>query len=58
VDYYHVVFTVPHELAAIAAAHPGPFYGMLFRAVRETLLEVAASGISIASRRVEERSGF
>jgi hypothetical protein len=42
VDYYHVVFTVPHELAAIAAAHPRPYYGMLFRAVRETLLEVAA----------------
>ena len=43
VDYYHVVFTVPQELAAIAAAHPRPFYTMLFRAVRETLVEVAAS---------------
>lgn len=42
VDYYHVVFTVPHELAALAAAHPRPFYALLFRAVRETLLEVAA----------------
>jgi hypothetical protein len=42
VDYYHVVFTVPQELAAIAAAHPRLFYSMLFRAVRETLVEVAA----------------
>jgi hypothetical protein len=36
------VFTVPNELAAIAAAHPRLFYSLLFRAVRETLTEVAS----------------
>ena len=41
VQYFHVVFTVPHELSPIAAAHPGVFYNILFRAVRETLLEIA-----------------
>ena len=38
-----MVFTVPHELAPLAAAHPAVFYNLLFRAVRETLLEVAAT---------------
>jgi len=42
VEYYQVVFTVPHQLNGIAAAHPRRFYDLLFRAVRETLLEVAA----------------
>jgi hypothetical protein len=41
VQYFHVVFTVPHELAPVATAHPGVFYNILFRAVRETLLEIA-----------------
>jgi hypothetical protein len=43
VEYFHVVFTVPHELAPMAAAHPAVFYNLLFRAVRETLLQVAAT---------------
>lgn len=43
VEYFHVVFTVPHELAPLAAAHPALFYNTLFRAVRETLLQVAAT---------------
>jgi hypothetical protein len=43
VDYYQVVFTVPEQLHGIAAAHPETFYKLLFRAARETLLEVAAS---------------
>jgi hypothetical protein len=43
VEYFHVVFTVPHELAPLAAAHPVLFYNILFRAVRETLLQVAAT---------------
>jgi hypothetical protein len=41
VQYFYVVFTVPHELAPVAAAHPAMFYNILFRAVRETLLEMA-----------------
>jgi hypothetical protein len=43
VEYFHVVMTVPHELAPVAAAHPTVFYNLLFRAVRETLLQVAAT---------------
>jgi hypothetical protein len=43
VEYFHVVFTVPEELHGIAAAHPRAFYNLLFRAARQTLLEVAAS---------------
>jgi Putative transposase/Transposase zinc-binding domain len=43
VEYFHAVFTVPHELAALAAAHPSIFYNLLFQAVRETLLEIAAT---------------
>jgi hypothetical protein len=43
VEYFHVVLTVPHELAPVAAAHPAVFYKLLFRAVRETLLQVAAT---------------
>ena len=42
VEYFHVVFTVPHELAPIAQAHPATFYRLLFSAVRETLLELAS----------------
>ena len=43
VEYYQVVFTVPEQLYGIAAAHPETFYNLLFRAARETLLEVAAA---------------
>jgi hypothetical protein len=32
VEYHHVVLTVPHELAPVAAAHPVVFYNLLFRA--------------------------
>ena len=43
VEYFHVVFTVPEQLNLLARAHPKVFYGLLFRAARETLLEVAAT---------------
>jgi hypothetical protein len=42
VEYFHVVFTVPEELTVLAAAHPRAFYTLLFRAVKDTLLEMAA----------------
>jgi hypothetical protein len=41
VEYFHLVFTVPHELTPLAAAHPRLFYSLLFRAARETLQQVA-----------------
>lgn len=50
VEYYHVVFTVPEELNSIAAAHPRCFYDLLFQAVRDTLLEVAANPRHLGAR--------
>lgn len=41
-DYFHVVFTVPHELNVLALENPRAFYDLLFTASAETLLEVAA----------------
>lgn len=40
-NYFHVVFTVPHELNAMALANQALFYDLLFRASAQTLLEVA-----------------
>jgi len=42
VDYYHVVFTLPAEVAAVALQNPAVVYGLLFRAAAETLREIAA----------------
>ena len=50
VEYFHVVFSVPHELVPLAAAHPARFYTLLFRAVRETLLELAATPRHLGAR--------
>jgi hypothetical protein len=36
------VFSVPHELNVLALDNPRPFYGLLFTASAQTLLEVAA----------------
>jgi hypothetical protein len=41
-QYFHVVFTVPNELAAIAYQNKQEVYTVLFRAVRETLQTIAA----------------
>lgn len=42
VEYFHVVFTLPHELAPLALQNPRTVYGMLFRAASETLLTLAS----------------
>ena len=41
VDYFHVVFTVPEALGPIALQNQKIVYGILFRAVSETLLTIA-----------------
>jgi hypothetical protein len=41
-QYFHVVFTVPEELAAIAYQNKRVVYGILFRATAETLRTIAA----------------
>ena len=42
VRYFHVVFTLPHDLSALVLQNKKIVYGLLFRASAETLLEVAA----------------
>ena len=39
VPYYHLVFTLPHELNALAQGNPRALYAMLFAAAAATLLE-------------------
>jgi hypothetical protein len=41
-NYFHVVFTLPHELNPLALTSPRPFLDLLFAASSQTLLEVAA----------------
>ena len=41
-SYFHVVFTVPQEIAAIALHNKGPVYDILFHAAAETLRTIAA----------------
>ena len=41
-EYFHVVFTVPQVVAAIALQNPAVVYRILFRATAETLRTIAA----------------
>ena len=41
VPYFHVVFTIPHELHFLARANLRLFYRVLFSCVHETLLAVS-----------------
>lgn len=43
VGYFHVVFTIPSELNPFALRNQKVFYDLFFRAVKETLLELAAN---------------
>jgi len=42
VPYFHVVFSVPHELNVLVRDNQRLFYGLLFKASSKTALEVAA----------------
>ena len=42
VDYFHVVFTVPEELAPLALQNKRVVYDILFAAASQTLLQIAA----------------
>jgi hypothetical protein len=42
VEYFHVVFTLPQALAALALQNQRVVYAILFRAASETLLRIAA----------------
>src|SRR5216117_3779356 len=38
IDYFHVVFTMPHDLNALAQGNPRVLYALLFRAAADTRL--------------------
>ncbi len=42
VPYFHVVFTLPHKIGALALQNAREIYRILFRAASETLLTIAA----------------
>ena len=42
VPYFHVVFTVPEQIAALALGNKKSVYGILFQAASQTLQEIAA----------------
>jgi hypothetical protein len=42
VSYFHVVFTLPHQLSALVLGHRRLLYPLLLRAAAQTLLDVAA----------------
>ncbi|MGK2942912.1 MAG: IS91 family transposase [Immundisolibacter sp.] len=46
VAYFHVVFTLPHQLGPLALENPAIVYGILFRAAAQTLLELSESRLA------------
>ena len=50
VNYFHVVFTVPEQIAAIALQNKKAVYGILFRAAAETLLTIARDPKHLGAR--------
>ena len=42
IEYYHIVFTIPAEIADVAFQNPAVVYNILFRAASQTLLTIAA----------------
>jgi len=50
VGYFHVVFTVPAEIAAIAFHNKAALYDLLFKAASETMLTIAADPKHLGAR--------
>jgi hypothetical protein len=50
VPYFHVVFTLPAEIAAIAYQNKAVIYDLLFRAASEALLTIAADPKHLGAR--------
>src|SRR5260370_38503806 len=48
--YFHLVFTLPAEIAPIAYQNKAVVYDLLFRAAAETLLTIAADPKHLAAR--------
>jgi hypothetical protein len=45
VDYFHNVFTLPHQINALARSNKKEIYNILFKSVSETLLEFGQNGL-------------
>src|SRR6266571_5861625 len=50
VGYFHLVFTLPAEIAPIAYQNKAMVYGLLFRTAAETLLTIAADPRHLGAR--------
>ena len=50
VDYYHVVFTLPAPISAIAYTNKAVIYGLLFQVAAETLRTIAADPRHLGAR--------
>src|SRR5438309_7413998 len=50
VGYFHLVFTLPAEIAPIAYQNKAVVYGLLFRAASETLLTIAVDPRHLGAR--------
>jgi len=50
VGYFHVVFTLPAEIADIAAQNKAVLYDLLFRAASQTMLTIAADRHHLGAR--------
>jgi hypothetical protein len=50
VPYSHVIFTLPHTLAPLLLQNPRVGYGLFFRAVSQTLLQIAADPKHLGAR--------
>ena len=50
VGYFHVVFTLPAEVAAIASQNKAAVYDLLFRAASQTMLTIAADPKHLGAR--------
>jgi hypothetical protein len=50
IPYFHVVFTLPEQLNALAVSHPRLLYDLLFRCASQTLLEIAADPKHLGAR--------
>jgi hypothetical protein len=46
VPYFHLVFTLPHDLSGLVLQNKKVLYDLLFRTSAETLLEVAVNPTS------------
>lgn len=50
VPYFHVVFTLPNAIGALALQNRRAIYGILFQAAAETLLQIAADSKHLGAR--------